>query len=645
MLATMGEVCVVMDNSFVRIYQFIKNILIFKPAPEIKPFVLEETVREKPDANTKQPDNSPDIVQQELKDHYYEFNTMLRQARRLAALMEKAQASLTSNIDQKTTIMLQSELERLEKQQQELAPILLSYDNQDRETVGESSLRSSLAENMLIVNRIYQLPLNKDLVVREITLPLTEPVPAVLLFMDGMVDSKLINLSILQPLLLMSPPEDIKTSQALVSHLMREILPANQLIRGSSFSELQNGINSGDSVLMIDGINEMLIIGSRGWARRAVGKPTIEQTIRGSQMAFSEDLRVNTALIRATLRASDLVTEMIKVGERSRVNCAIMYIKSIANTSLVAEVKRRVESIKTDLVDDVGILEQFIVNHPSLPFPQTLSTERPDRVSVHLAEGRVALLLEGNPFALVVPVSIFSLLHSAEDFSLKEPAGTFMRILRVIGAILSTMLPAFYIAISYFHQEALPTDLILTVLADRANVPFPAYIEVLIMELSFELIREASLRVPNILGTTIGIVGAIILGQAAVTANIVSPIIVVIIAITGLASFTIPEYRFAFSIRLIRFGMLILATVAGLLGLSSGVLLLIAILTGMKSFGVPYLSPIAPKSMSGLDVLVRGFAYRQEKRPDFLNTQDSTRQPHISRRWTLSNAVKGDDEP
>ncbi|MGL5513758.1 MAG: spore germination protein [Sporomusa sp.] len=634
-----------MDNSFFKLYQFIKNILIFKPSPEIHPFVLEETAREQPDANTKQPDNLPDIVQQELKDHYYEFNTLLRQARRLAALMEKAQASLTGSIDHETNSMLQSELERLEKQQQELAPILLSYDNQDRETVGKSLLRSSLAENLLIVNRIYQLPLNKDLIVREITLPLTEPVPAVLLFMDGMVDTKLINLSILQPLLLMSPPEDIKTGQALVSYLMRKILPANQLIRGSSFSELQTGINSGDSVLMIDGINEMLIIGSKGWEHRAVSKPTTEQTIRGSQMAFSENLRVNTALIRTTLHTSDLVTEMITVGERSRVNCAVMYIKSIANTSLVAEVKRRVEGIKTDLVDDVGILEQFIVNHPALPFPQTMSTERPDRVAVHLAEGRVALLLDGNPFALVVPVSMFSLLHSGEDFSLKEPAGTFMRILRVIGAILSMMLPAFYIAISYFHQEALPTELILTILADRENVPFPAYLEMLIMELSFELIREASLRIPNILGSTIGIVGAIILGQAAVAANIVSPIIVVIIAITGLASFTIPEYRFAFAVRIVRFGMLILATVAGLVGLSSGILLLIAVLTSMKSFGIPYLSPIAPKSMSGLDVLVRGSVYRQEKRPDFLNTQDSTRQPHISRRWTLSNAVKGDDEP
>ncbi len=622
-----------------------KRLLLYQPPTQAAPFILEETPAEKPRPEKADAPNR-EACSDELKEQHHELSALLRQAYRITGLMEKTKAALIQKPDEETRQELEAALHRLDQQQQELTPLLLSYDmRQDRTSLGSAPLWPSLEENLHAVNRLYELPANKDLVIREITLPLHPPVPAVLLFIDGMVDSKLLNLTIMQPLLLMPAPPDITKGSGLINHLRKEILPANQVVAGKTFSDLQDGINSGDTVLLIDGIAELLIIGSKGWEHRAVGKPTTEQSIRGAQMAFSENLRVNTALIRTMLRTSDLVTEMIKIGERSRVNCAVMYVKSIANASLVTEVKRRIGSIRTDYVDDIGLLEQFIEDHPSLPFPQTISTERPDRVSVHLAEGRVAILLEGNPFVLVVPISMFSLLHSAEDFSLKVPAGSFMRLLRVVGTLISTMLPAFYIAISYFHQEALPTELVLAIVGSREDVPFPAYFEVLVMEISFELIREASLRIPNILGSTIGIVGAIILGQAAVAAHIVSPIIVVIIALTGLASFTIPEYRFAFAVRTVRFGLLLMAAVAGLVGLSSGILLLITTLAYMKSFGMPYLSPISPKSMGGLDVFIRGAVFRQESRPDALNTKDSTRQPHISRGWTKAAPQEGDDEP
>ena len=200
-----------------------------------------------------------------------------------------------------------------------------------------------------------------------------------------------------------------------------------------------------------------------------------------------------------------------------------------------------------------GNLFNFIEDSPTLVFPQTLSTERPDRVTRHLSEGRIALILEGNPFAQILPVSFFSFFHSGEDFSLKSGVSNLMRILRLFGALISTVLPSLYLSISYFHPEAMPTELLLAVAGSRENVPFPAWFEVLMMDISFELIREAGVRIPGILGSTIGIVGAIILGQAAVTARIVSPIVVVIIAITGLASFTIPEYRMASAVRLTRF--------------------------------------------------------------------------------------------
>lgn len=218
-----------------------------------------------------------------------------------------------------------------------------------------------------------------------------------------------------------------------------------------------------------------------------------------------------------------------------------------------------------------------------------------------------------------------------------------MRLLRIAGIVLSILLPSMYLAINYFHQEALPTELVLAIASARERVPFPALIEILLMDFSFELIREAGLRVPGMLGSTIGIVGAIILGQAAVAANIVSPIMVVIIALTGLASFAIPDYQLAIAVRIIRFVFLLLAATFGLVGLSFGVLILFTVLCSMKSFGMPYLAPIAPRTQAGLDVIVRGPVFQQERRPDELNTQDTNRQPPLSRPWTKEQPVDKED--
>ena len=344
------------------------------------------------------------------------------------------------------------------------------------------------------------------------------------------------------------------------------------------------------------------------------------------------------------MRNSDLVTEMIKVGTRSQTTVALLYIKNLANPQLVAEVKRRIHGVRTDNLDSSGTLMQFIEDHPLIPFPQSLSTERPDRVGPHLSEGRVAIIVDGNPYIHVLPVSFFTSFHASEDFSLPIMVSIFQRLLRFFGALIATVLPPLYIAISYFHVEALPTQLLLTIAGSREDVPFPAWFEVLAMEIAFELIREAGVRIPGILGTTIGIVGAIVLGQAAISAHIVSPAVVVVIAVTGLASFTIPDYLMASAIRLLRFLLLIFSATMGLVGLATILLCLIVMLSSMKSFGMPYLVPIAPKTKAGFDTVVRGPVYSQERRPDVLNTKDRNRQPQISRTWKKKRPVRKEDE-
>jgi spore germination protein KA len=408
---------------------------------------------------------------------------------------------------------------------------------------------------------------------------------------------------------------------------------------------LEEGINNGDTAIIFDGIAEGVIVNTRGWEHRSIERPNTEPTVRGSQAGFTENLRTNTTLIRTIMRTSDLVTEMLKVGTRSKTNVALVYLKNVANPQLVGELRRRIQGVRTDNIDSSGTLIQFIEDHPILPFPQSLSTEHPDRVMPHLSEGRLALIVDGNPYIHVLPVSFFTLFHSAEDFGMPILVANFMRLLRLFGALLATLLPSLYIAISYFHVEALPTQLLLAIAGSREEVPFAAWFEVLIMEISFELIREAGVRVPGILGSTIGIVGAIILGQAAISAHVVSPAVVVVIAITGLASFTIPDYHMAASIRLVRFLLLLFSTFMGLVGLATILLWLTVILCSMKSFGMPYMVPVGPATnRKSFDVVIRGPVYSQKVQLDAINTKPDNRQPRISRSWIKRHPVEKEDE-
>jgi len=606
------------NNSITKIFSFFKSLLIYEPLGDPPRFVLKGKESVKPDESSS------------LSKSADELNTLLRFARRLESTMEQAENTIRHEPSPDSIDTMQQETEVLEAQKAELSPILLAYTS--AEDLEQRSISASLAENILIIKKLFQLPHNQDIVIREFGIPADPPRKAILVFTDGLVDKKIINLSVLEPLMSFGSKKKSQDEGDILRLLISDYLPGSIARQSDNFQTVIKGINSGDTALLVDGAGSAVLLDTRGYEHRAVERPAIEQTVRGSQSAFTETLRTNISLVRLTLRSRDLVAEMITLGTRSQIDCAVMYLESVANPDLVAEVKRRLSNISTDYIAD-GILEQFIEDHPNIPIPQTLSTERPDRVSPHLSEGRVAILLDGSPFALVVPITLFTLFHSPEDFALKLPSGSFMRILRLTAAFLAAIFPSLYMAISYFHPEALPTDIVLAIAGARERVPFPAILEVIDMELSFEFIREAGTRIPGLLGNTIGIIGAVILGQAVVAAGIVNPITVVIIAITGMASFAIPDFRTGMAVRLVRFAFLVAAVSLGLVGVASGLFVMTVILCSMKSFGVPYLTPIGPKTIPGLDVVIRGPVYRQEMRPDELNTLDQRRQPPISRKW------------
>jgi Bacillus/Clostridium GerA spore germination protein. len=618
------EVAVMEDNSFLKIAGLIKRIFVYQPPAEPSRFVLGEGADDgrggEPAAGGEQ--SAP-----------AETAALVRFGRRLAETMAKTREALAAGTWITRKASLKAECAALEQEWAELRPVLLSYDTAS----GNFSARpvsTSLEENGRIIAALYHLPANQDVVVRHITLGTAPPLKATLVYMEGLTDGKFIALGILQPLMLLAGGrlENLRGGEML-TRISEAFLPGSHVKKAATFQDIQSGINSGDTAIFLDGADQALVVETKGWEHRGVDKPLVEQSIRGSQAAFSENLRVNTGLVRSMLRSSDLVTELIPVGRRSRVTCAVMYLASVASPALVAEIKRRIGQVDTDYLNDSGHLEQFIEDRFILPLPQTLSTERPDRVAVHLAEGRVGVIVEGSPFAIVAPINFFTLFHSGEDFSLQPAAANFLRFLRLFGTLISTVLPGLYIALTYFHQEALPTELALAIAGAREEVPFPAWFEVFVMEVSFELIREAGVRIPGVLGSTIGIVGAIILGQAAVSAHIVSPIIVILVAITGLASSIIPEFRMAFFARLSRFGLLLASVVMGLVGLTAALLTMTVALCSMKSFGVPFMVPIAPRTVPGLDVVTRGPVWRQQQRPDPLNARDFTRQAVTSREW------------
>ena len=512
----------------------------------------------------------------------------------------------------------------------------------------------SIDVNLEYVKVKYNSMISSDIVIRQFNLlAKNRQYKAFLLFIDGMVDTDLINNYVLKPLMMRNESNSYDAdptrilSEAvtnnitvrkvkkfdIVEYISNCLLPQNSIKKQTEFSSIFAGVNSGNCALFIDTLNIAFDIDVKGFKQRSIESANNEVVIRGPQEAFVENIRTNTSLVRRIVNSENLVIENIAVGKISKTNCAVCYIANIANSDLVAEVKYRINNLGIDSLLSSGQLEQLIEETNKYSIPQILSTERPDKVTKFLYEGRVAVLVNGNPYSLVMPATLIDFVSSPEDTNLKFQFANFLKFLRLLAMIITLLLPAIYIAMTNFHQELIPTELLFSIIASRENVPFPVIFELLVMEISFELIREAGLRVPSPLGSTIGIVGALVLGQAAVSAGIVSPILIIVVAITGIASFAIPDFSFGFHIRISRFVFLLLSYISGFLGIGIGLFVYMTILCSLKSFGVPYLAPFAPKTNSEGNSYFVAPIWKREKRPDFLNAKKENAQKHISMEW------------
>lgn len=363
----------------------------------------------------------------------------------------------------------------------------------------------------------------------------------------------------------------------------------------NTIEDAVNAVMIGDAIIVCDGEDTFTQVKSKGYPGRGVGEAENEQTMRGSKEAFSDSEKSNTALIRKRIRTPDLKVKESKIGDYSNTNVAVVYMEGVARQQVVEEVQEKLKNIKGNVesIMDSGIVEQLMEKRSYSPFPQYQVTERPDTAAMAVMEGRIAVIVDNSPEALILPVNVGSFFKTADDYYRRFEIASFTRIIRYVSAFLAMAFPAIYLAVIKYHSELLPTQLVLAFAQARNGVPFSPFVEVLLMELAFELIREAGVRIPGPMGSTIGIVGGLIVGQAAVDADLVSPIIVIVVALTALCSFAVPSEEFSAAFRIIKYILIVMSALWGLYGVMLGMMAILVHLAGMECYGFPYLGPQA----------------------------------------------------
>lgn len=515
-----------------------------------------------------------------------------------------------------------SHLKKLDNQIKQTREAEPSHQDSTCHFTGEFSLDLNLVKQ--------EIGHNADVQFRELYLGNTG-IRAAIIFIDGLSDKDLIDQSIMKTLMIdfsmvYNHEQSIMKGIALKDFIKNQVLTISVIKEVDTLNDLVSKVLTGSTALLVEEVSTVLILGTAKGKSRSIEEPVSEALVRGPRVGFTETLSDNTALLRQHGDNRNLSMINFQVGERAKKDLVIVYIREIADSDLVEEVKERIKKINIDDVPESGYVEQLIEDNYLSPFPQVQNTERPDRVISALMEGRVGILLDGTPFALIVPVSFSMMLQSPEDYYERWIPGTFIRILRYLAATLALFTPALYIAFISFHPGLIPTKLALSIIGTRVNVPFPALIEALFMEISIEILREAGLRLPKPIGPAMGIVGGLIIGEAAVQAGIVSPILVIIVALTAISSFSIPQYSTGITLRILRFAAMLCAAILGLYGVILFFLLMTSHLAKLKSFGVSYLSPAVPYRLSEWkDLMVRMPLMMMKRRPKMMHTKNPIR--------------------
>lgn len=484
----------------------------------------------------------------------------------------------------------------------------------------KDEISESAHENIEYLKNLFSD--NADVILREFYMGRYN---AGIAYIDGMSDKILLDNFVLETL--MDPNTDIKNIKDDTEEIKRKILTVSDVKSAAKFGDCINLMLSGEALLFIDGLSECYVIAARAFPARGVSEPASETVIRGARDSFTETIRFNTVLIRRRIRDTRLKMVPKTIGVRSKTDVIVTYIEDIVNKDVLSELQKRLKSINVDAILDSGYIEEYIEDDTWSLFPQVQSTERPDVVAAALYEGRIAVIVDNSPYAIIVPATFPSFFQSPDDYYGRWIYSSFIRILRFIGLFIALIAPAFYVAVTSFHTSIIPSKLAYSIAATREGVPFPAFVEALIMEISLDFLTEASIRLPKPISATIGIVGGLIIGQAAVSAGIVSPVMIIVVAITVICSFITSNYEINIAIRIIRFLLIIAASILGLYGIMLGLITALIHLVRLKSFGIPYLSPAVNPDISDFkDMFIRFPHYCMKERPHFMKTGDKIRQ-------------------
>ena len=474
------------------------------------------------------------------------------------------------------------------------------------------------------VKDYFNYGISADIKIREIKISGQK---AFILFIEGMVNTSIIDENILMPLMLLSTDAPSK------EELLDTLITHNQAVCEAMFDNIAQSVNFGDCAIFVNNVKTGIVCDVKTWDRRGIDTPITDTVIIGPHEGFNENFKINTALVRKIIRDQNLIIENLTVGNKSKTPCALMYMKNITNNTFVENLRDRITNIDIDYIYQVSELEQLIEDSTFSLVPQMIKTERPDRTAEALIEGKPAILLQGSPFALILPVTLTEFITTTEDKYLRFPYSNMMRAIRYLGVFVSLFISSLYLALVNFHHEMIPTELLFAIEVTREAIPFSTITELLVMELSFDLIREASIRVPSPIGSTIGIVGGLIIGQSAVTANIVSPITIIIVALAGIGSFAIPDYSASLAIRLSRYLFILLSSLGGFIGISYGMFICVCLLAKTQSLGISLLQPLTNDNTNLFRFIFSYPIWKKEHRHNYLKAKYNRIQAIISRKW------------
>ncbi|WP_175991524.1 spore germination protein [Bacillus sp. Marseille-Q1617] len=455
----------------------------------------------------------------------------------------------------------------------------------------EDHIQESLSANLDIIRQ--KTGNSSDVVVRQLKLGRYSDIKTAIVYIEGIVDNQSIEEFLLQSMMKDDDKEKVIQEDAL-DRISEDMMTVGNVSSFNTWDDLFLSLMAGDTIVLVDGIAKALSACTQGGEKRPISESTTQMVVRGPKGAFTESIATNTSMVRRIIKTPDLWMESFKVGRVTKTDVTLMYINGIANDQVIEEVRQRLNKIDIDSILESGYIEQLIEDQTMTPFPTIFNTERPDVVAGNLFEGRIAIFVDGTPFVLIAPAVFIQFFQSAEDYYMRFDIATSIRLLRILMFFISLIAPATFVAVTTYHQEMVPTTLIVAIAAQREAVPFPAFVEALLMEITFEILREAGIRLPKAIGSAVSIVGALVIGQAAVQASIVSPAMVIIVSITAIASFATPSFDMAISVRLLRFLFMISAATFGFYGIILILLMMVVHLCSLRSFGVPYMAPFAP---------------------------------------------------